>query len=97
MFFNDLNPVAFNIFDFEIRWYSLAYIFGLIFALQYGKYIVKKNYFFNFKKEILDDFLPYAIIGIIVGGRLGYIIFYDLYYYVNKPLKVFYVWQGGMT
>lgn len=97
MFFNDLNPVAFNIFDFEIRWYSLAYIFGLIFALQYGKYIVKKNYFFNFKKEILDDFLPYAILGIIIGGRLGYIIFYDLYYYINNPLKVLYVWQGGMS
>ena len=97
MFFNDLNPVAFSIFDFKIRWYSLAYIFGLIFALQYGKYIVNKNYFFNFKKEILDDFLPYAILGIIIGGRLGYIIFYDLNYYINNPLKILYVWQGGMS
>tara|TARA_B100000963_G_scaffold361820_1_gene400029 strand:+ start:4867 stop:5649 length:783 start_codon:yes stop_codon:yes gene_type:complete len=97
MFINDLNPVAFNFFDFEIRWYSLAYIFGLIFAFQYGKYLIKKNSFFSFKKEILDDFLPYAILGIILGGRLGYIIFYDLFYYLNNPIKIFYIWQGGMS
>ena len=97
MFINDLNPVAFNIFEFEIRWYSLAYIFGLIFAFQYGKYIIKTNNFFSFKKNILDDFLPYAILGIIIGGRLGYILFYDLYYYLNNPIKILYVWQGGMS
>tara|TARA_B100000963_G_scaffold356906_1_gene378001 strand:+ start:789 stop:1571 length:783 start_codon:yes stop_codon:yes gene_type:complete len=97
MFINDLNPIAFNIFQFEIRWYSLAYIFGLIFAFQYGKYIIKKNNILNLQRETLDDFLPYAILGIIVGGRLGYIIFYDLYYYLNNPIKVFYVWQGGMS
>jgi len=97
MYINDLNPVAFYIFEFEVRWYSLAYIFGLIFAFQYGKYIIKKNNFFSFKKEILEDFLPYAILGIIIGGRLGYIIFYDLYYYLNNPIKIFYVWQGGMS
>ena len=97
MFINDLNPVAFNFFEFEIRWYSLAYIFGLIFAFQYGKCIIKTNNFFNFKREILDDFLPYAILGIILGGRVGYIIFYDLYYYLNDPIKILYVWQGGMS
>ena len=97
MFINDLNPVAFNIFEFEIRWYSLAYIFGLIFAFKYGKYIIKTNNFFSFKKNILDDFLPYAILSIIIGGRLGYILFYDLYYYLNNPIKILYVWQGGMS
>ena len=97
MFINDLNPVAFNIFEFKIRWYSLAYIFGLIFAFQYGKHIIKKNNFFSFEKEILEDFLPYAILGIIIGGRLGYIIFYDLYYYLNNPIQILYVWQGGMS
>ena len=97
MFINDLNPVAFNIFEFEIRWYSLAYIFGLIFAFQYGKYIIAKSNCFSFKGKILDDFLPYAILGIIIGGRLGYIIFYDLYYYLNNPIKILYIWQGGMS
>ncbi len=97
MFINDLNPVAFSIFEYEIRWYSLAYIFGLIFAFQYGKHIIKKNNYFKFKNKILDDFLPYAILGIIIGGRIGYIIFYDLFYYLNNPIKILYVWQGGMS
>ena len=76
MFINDLNPVAFNIFEFEIRWYSLAYIFGLIFAFQYGKSIIKKNNFFSFKGKILDDFLPYAILAIIIVGGVAAAIFF---------------------
>ena len=97
MFINNLNPIAFSIFDYGIRWYSLAYIFGLIFAFQFGKFIIKKNNFFNFKSKTLDDFLPYAILGIILGGRLGYILFYDLLFYIKNPVEILYVWQGGMS
>ena len=59
--------------------------------------LLKQIIFLVLKREILDDFLPYAILGIIIGGRLGYIIFYDLYYYLNNPIKILYVWQGGMS
>lgn len=97
MFINDLDPVAFNIFNFNIRWYSLAYIFGLVLAIHYGKFLIKKNNYFNFKTELLDDFLPFAIIGIILGGRLGYILFYDLKFYLSNPIEIFYIWQGGMS
>jgi len=58
MFINNLDPVAFEIFDFEIRWYSLAYIFGIIIAINFGKFLIKKNKFFDFKDIILADFLP---------------------------------------
>ena len=59
--------------------------------------LLKQIIFLVLKEKILDDFLPYAILGIIIGGRLGYIIFYDLYYYLNNPIKILYVWQGGMS
>ena len=59
--------------------------------------LLKKNNFFNFKSKTLDDFLPYAILGIILGGRLGYILFYDLLFYIKNPVEILYVWQGGMS
>ncbi len=97
MFINNLDPVAVSFFGFDIRWYSLAYIFGLIFSFQFGKLLIKKNTFFNFNFKILDDYLPYSILAIIIGGRLGYILFYDLIFYINNPIKIFYIWQGGMS
>ena len=97
MFVNNLDPVAISLFNIDIRWYSLAYIFGLIFSIQYGKFLITKNNFFKFEKDILDDYLPYAILGIILGGRIGYIFFYDLAFYIKNPIEIFYIWQGGMS
>lgn len=97
MFVNNLDPVAISLFNIDIRWYSLAYIFGLIFSIQYGKFLITKNNFFKFEKDILDDYLPYAILGIILGGRIGYILFYDLAFYIKNPIEIFYIWQGGMS
>lgn len=97
MFVNNLDPVAISLFNIDIRWYSLAYIFGLIFSIQYGKFLITKNNFFKFEKDILDDYLPYAILGIILGGRIGYILFYDLTFYIKNPIEIFYIWQGGMS
>ena len=97
MFVNNLDPVAISLFNIDIRWYSLAYIFGLIFSIQYGKFLITKNNFFEFEKDILDDYLPYAILGIILGGRIGYILFYDLAFYIKNPIEIFYIWQGGMS
>ena len=94
MFINNFDPVALEIFSLEIRWYSLAYIFGIIL----GWILAKKLFIQDIEvKNKFDDYLTYLIIGIILGGRLGYIIFYDLYYYFNNPIKVLYVWQGGMS
>ncbi len=94
MFINNFDPVALEIFSLEIRWYSLAYIFGIIL----GWILAKKLFIKDIEvKNKFDDYLTYLIIGIILGGRLGYIFIYNLSFYVNNPLDIFKIWQGGMS
>jgi len=94
MFINNFDPVAFQIFSFEIRWYSLAYIFGIIFGWLYcKKKLIKDEKLLN----LFDDLLAYLIIGIILGGRLGYVIFYNLEYYLNNFYEILMIWKGGMS
>ena len=100
MYIHDLNPVLINFWSFEVRWYSLAYIFGILIGWWIAKKIIvfkieTKNIAFNIR--IFDDLISYIIISIIIGGRFGYIIFYNLSYYLNNPLDVFKIWQGGMS
>ena len=77
MFINNFDPVAFEFFTLEIRWYSLSYIVGIVL----GWYLSKKFLISNYEiKEKFDDFVTFAIIGIIVGGRLGYVFFYNFNY-----------------
>ena len=94
MFINNFDPVAFQIFSFEIRWYSLAYIIGILLCWVLSKKIFIKNLEINKK---FDDYISYLIIGIIVGGRLGYIVFYNFNYYLNNILDIFKIWEGGMS
>ena len=94
MFINNFDPVAFQIFSFEIRWYSLAYIFGIIFGWIYcKKNLIKDKKLLN----LFDDLITYLIIGIILGGRLGYIIFYNLEYYLDNFFEILMIWNGGMS
>jgi phosphatidylglycerol---prolipoprotein diacylglyceryl transferase len=94
MFINNFDPVAIQIFSIEIRWYSLAYIAGILLG-----WVLSKKIFISIPslKEKFDDFITYIILGIIVGGRLGYVIFYNLEYYSDNLTDVFKVWQGGMS
>ena len=94
MIINNFDPVAFEIFSFEIRWYSLSYIFGIIFGWIYAKKFLIKDE--NIKKSF-DDLVTYIIIGIIIGGRLGYVIFYNPIYYLNNLIEIFMIWKGGMS
>ena len=94
MFINNFDPVAFQIMSFEIRWYSLAYILGIIIGWILCKKIFIKNLDINQK---FDDYITYLIIGIIIGGRLGYVLFYNFNYYINNILDIFKIWQGGMS
>ncbi len=96
MFINNLNPVFIDIGFLEIRWYSLAYIFGLIFAIIYSKFLIRKLKL-NFDINIIDNFIPYSIIGIILGGRLGYVLFYNPIYYLENYNEIYKIWQGGMS
>tara|TARA_Y100001970_G_scaffold186734_1_gene227105 strand:+ start:3210 stop:3989 length:780 start_codon:yes stop_codon:yes gene_type:complete len=94
MFINNFDPTAFQLFSLEIRWYSLAYIFGIIFGWLYCKKIL-----INDKKLSLlfDDLISYIIIGIIVGGRIGYVFFYNFNYYLENIFEIIMIWKGGMS
>ena len=94
MFINNFDPVAFEFFSFEIRWYSLSYIVGIILAWLYIKKIVLKDSYYS---KYFDELISYLIVGIILGGRLGYVIFYNLNYYIDYPLEILMVWKGGMS
>ena len=85
MFINNFDPVAIQIFSIEIRWYSLAYIGGIVLGWFFGKKFLSNN---RELKEKFDDYITYVIIGIIVGGRLGYVIFYNFSYYLNNSLNL---------
>ena len=94
MFINNFDPVVFQIFSLEIRWYSLAYIFGILIGWLICKKILIKNTNID---EKFDDYITYLIIGIILGGRLGYVLFYNFNYYLNNFFDIFKIWQGGMS
>ena len=94
MFINNFDPVAINFFSLEIKWYSLAYIFGIL-----AGWVLAKRFFIN-NQEIkikFDDYVTHIIFGIIIGGRLGYVLFYNLDYYFENPIDIFKIWQGGMS
>ena len=94
MFINNFDPVAFQVLSIEIRWYSLAYIAGLILGWVYCIKILIKN---NDKKKEFDDYITYIIIGIIIGGRLGYVFIYNPSYYLENLNEIFMIWNGGMS
>ena len=94
MFINNFDPVAFQILSLEIRWYSLAYIIGIMLGWTYCKKKIIKN---QHILSIFDDFITYLIIGVILGGRIGYALFYNLEYYLEKPFEILMLWNGGMS
>ena len=94
MFINNFDPVAIQIFSIEIRWYSLSYVIGILLGWFLSKRIFIKD---PLLKEKFDDYITYLIIGIIIGGRLGYILLYNPNYYLNNLIDVFKIWQGGMS
>ncbi len=94
MFINNFDPVAIQIFSFEIRWYSIAYIVGILIGWTLSKKIFLSD---NEIKDKFDDYITYVILGIIIGGRLGYVFFYNFIYYQNNFLDIFKIWQGGMS
>ena len=102
MIVHNFNPVLVDLGLFEIRWYSLAYILGIVIGWIYAGKIIKetaknKYGFEAIKKSDFDDLLIYLVIGIILGGRLGYVVFYNINYYGQNFLEIFKIWQGGMS
>ena len=94
MIIHNFDPVLIDLGLFQIRWYSVAYIFGIIIGWVYALKIIKitQNNTHNFKsikKSDFDDLIIYLVLGIILGGRLGYVIFYNLEYYSQNFFEIF--------
>ncbi len=100
MFTHNLDPVIFDLGFIAIKWYSLAYIAGILIGWWLGKKIII-NKFQNTERQFnlreFDDLITYLIVSIIVGGRAGYIIFYNFEYYFSNPLSIIKIWEGGMS
>lgn len=100
-----IDPVLFQIGPIAIRWYALSYIAGLLLAWRYIRYVMEDPKIFGngpaMTQEQLDDLLFWSAMGVIIGGRLGYVLFYGIpyntAYYLEQPWKVFATWEGGMS
>ncbi|MBR1197222.1 prolipoprotein diacylglyceryl transferase [Bradyrhizobium sp. AUGA SZCCT0240] len=95
------NPIAFSIGWFAIRWYALAYIGGIVLGWIYARSLVKNERLWGGPAPItlvqLDDFILWVTIGIIVGGRTGYVLFYNPAYFAQHPAEILELWNGGMS
>ena len=91
-----IDPIILSLGFVDIRWYSLAYIFGFVLGSILIKFINKKSLNIITNKQI-DSFFIWSIIGIIMGGRIGYVIFYNLNTFLDNPLYIIKIWEGGMS
>lgn len=91
-----LDPVALTLGPLELRWYSLAYIAGILVAWWLLGRMLRKSGA-PFTKNNLDDLVAWCTLGVILGGRLAYVLFYDLASYLDRPMAIFRVWEGGMS
>jgi phosphatidylglycerol:prolipoprotein diacylglycerol transferase len=96
-----IDPVLVDLGPVPIRWYALAYIVGLVLGWAYARFLVQKPALWGVAPRpappVIDDLLVYAAIGVILGGRLGYVIFYNLPFYLAHPIEILSVWKGGMA
>ncbi|MAI50130.1 MAG: prolipoprotein diacylglyceryl transferase [Rhodospirillaceae bacterium] len=91
-----IDPVLIEIGPFAVRWYALSYIAGIVLAWRYMVVLARRSPL-GITKAHTDDFIVWATLGVVLGGRFGYVIFYKPGYYQDHPLEAFAVWQGGMS
>jgi phosphatidylglycerol:prolipoprotein diacylglycerol transferase len=100
--FPNIDPVIFQIGPLAVHWYGLGYVVGILFAWWYARRLVENDRLWPaggepIKPIDIDDFLIWAAAGVVLGGRIGYILFYDFARYIENPAAIFAVWQGGMS
>jgi phosphatidylglycerol:prolipoprotein diacylglycerol transferase len=99
--FPKINPVAISIGPFDIRWYALAYISGIVIGWIYARALIRSEKLWGGPAPIapvqLDDFILWVTLGIILGGRTGYVLFYNLPFFLSNPAAVLKLWEGGMS
>jgi len=91
------DPVALHVGPLAIRWYGLMYLLAFVLFVVLGKYRARQNLRSGWQPRDVDDLLFYGVFGVIAGGRLGYVLFYKPVYYLQHPLEIFAIWQGGMS
>ena len=95
------DPVLVHIGPFAIRWYALAYIFGILIGWAYARMLICSEKLWGGKAPLtvadFDDFVLWVTIGIILGGRIGYVLFYDLPHFIEHPIAIVQLWNGGMS
>jgi len=99
--FPAINPVLVTIGPFAIRWYALAYIFGILFGWLYARALIRNDALWDgqppLKVADYDDFIVWVTLGIVLGGRLGYVLFYNFQQFAAHPIEILEVWKGGMS
>jgi phosphatidylglycerol:prolipoprotein diacylglycerol transferase len=91
------DPVAISLGPLAVRWYGLMYLVGFVLFMVLGRYRARHNVLTGWLPRDVDDLLFYGVLGVILGGRLGYVLFYKPAYYLANPLEILAVWQGGMA
>jgi phosphatidylglycerol:prolipoprotein diacylglycerol transferase len=93
------NPIAFSIGPLAVHWYGLMYLVGFIQFIALGRVRIRQPHIaaVGWKKEDLDDMLFYGVLGVVLGGRLGEVLFYNPAYYFSNPSQIFAIWKGGMS
>ena len=91
------DPVALSLGPIAVRWYGLMYVAAFMLFLVLGRMHLKRRPDLGFTKENLDDLLFYGMLGVVLGGRLGYVLFYMPMHFLAHPIEIFYIWQGGMA
>ena len=91
------DPIAFSLGPLAVRWYGLMYLVAFLAVIVLGRMRAKRDAWRGWVPQDLDDALFYGVLGVILGGRLGYVLFYKLDYYAAHPLEILYIWQGGMS
>lgn len=91
------DPIALQLGPVSIRWYGLMYLVAFVAGLLLGRWRVKARPDLGWTTRDLDDLLFYCVLGVVLGGRLGYVLFYKLSEYAQDPIRIFYVWEGGMS
>jgi len=94
--FPNIDPVFVTLGPLTIRWYALAYLAAFVIGWRVCLWLARQNAQ-GPSPQMFDEFLTWAVIGTILGGRCGYVLFYQFYYFLKNPLEIFYVWHGGMS
>ncbi len=100
MYIHNLDPVLFDFGVLTVRWYSLAYILGILLGWWLAKKLILKKFehsSFKFNIEEFDNLITYLILSVLAGGRIGYVLFYNFNYYISNPFDIIKIWEGGMS